>query len=352
MKAIKILIIILASIIIYSCSQDNPISINEVRYSPILINKFNGIITLVEVNKLSPNKMILFGGGIGLYSTNGGLNFDTLSPLYYINKVTLKFDNKSDDIIYCGADDAQVYIYKNFIQYKTILYGDLGRINIIYPTMNDTLVLAGKTVFHPQSVSMLFWINRKNFNWYFIESYLDTLLIGFSRNPRRILDISDAIKENKHVVAISDFAMFGIILTEDNFKSYKIFHTSDKFFIKHALNQDGSFGFALIATPLGDTLFYKSQDLFRTLTPMAVPELQSANIKDFFFIDKNYLLLYGKKSQNKSVILLSRDNFTNFETLLETEGEITSVDYVPINKYLYFVNTSNNLSELYKISLK
>ncbi|MCX7610824.1 MAG: hypothetical protein N2043_04435, partial [Ignavibacterium sp.] len=75
------------------------------------------------------------------------------------------------------------------------------------------------------------------------------------------------------------------------------------------------------------------------------------SIKDFFFINKNTLLLYGKNRAGKSVILLSTPDFNNFNTILEVEGKITCLDYDAIHKWIYFVKTTDKGSELYKFLL-
>ncbi|MCX8057636.1 MAG: hypothetical protein N3F03_08520, partial [Ignavibacteria bacterium] len=322
MKTSKILLLVSFLIILFGCSKDNPVSNNNYSGSPILIATFKEIINLIDVNNLNPKKIVLQDENFNvLFSTNGGLNFQTLAlPPYEVVR-NLCFDNKIENQLYIESKPGEVIVDNNFGSNRSyLLYGDIGRVNKIYPTKNDTLVLiylTGSFCIPPYD---LFWLNRKNLTWNLMENYRYSLISSLDKFPRGVFDISDAIKDNKHFIAISDLASFGIIITEDNFQTINRYQSNNLLFLKHDLNEDGSWGIALTVSLSKDTILYKSSDMFKSISPINSSSLVGVSIKDFFFINKNTLLLYGKNRAGKSVILLSTPDFNNFNTILEVEG--------------------------------
>lgn len=343
--------VFLSLIFFFGCSNENPVSTESKTNKPILVNTFLGHIRQLTLNKFSPHKIAVLVEGHVLYSLNGGISFDTLGKDKWMPGLTgIKFDNKIENILYVGTADATVLVFLDFGQkIAEILPGEIGSVELIHPTLNDTLVLIAKKTWVSLSAPALYWLNRNKLSWCRILSFEDTLEGKFGRYARGIMDISDAMKDEKHIIAVSDRAVFGIFVTDSKFEKYNIYHYANEFyFVKHALNEDGSTGIALIYSWGRDSALYKSQNLFETVHKIEDANLNGLIIKDFFFIDKNTLVLYAKNNQGKSFILSSRNDFSKFNINLEVDGDITALDYDPINKLIYFINYTEKGSELYK----
>ncbi|MCX7610822.1 MAG: hypothetical protein N2043_04425, partial [Ignavibacterium sp.] len=280
MKTSKILHLVSFLIILFGCSKDNPVSNNDFSVSPILLSTFPEKIYDIDVNNLNPRKIVLLNENFKvLFSINGGLNFDTLILPTFDHARSLRFDNKFENQLYIGNNHTEVIVDINFGNNRTkVLFSDIGHINIIYPTKNDTLVLIGKYGWQFISISNLFWLNRKNLTWMIVETYQDSFNV-LGRLPYLILDISDAIKDGKHFIAISDRGLFGIFITEDNFLTINRYQKNNLLFLKHDLNEDGSWGIALTVSLSKDTILYKSSDMFKSISPINSSSLVGVSIK-------------------------------------------------------------------------
>lgn len=353
--SIRFLTLFITLFFFIGCDKSSITQVAELGQNQLIYSFDSTSLLDLDVHSLLPGNIVCLANDHKVfYSSNSGKSFNVLP--FDLGTTFIKFDDyNNQNILYLGTNSATVYIIKDFNQnLKEVLYPDLIRINKIHTPYSDTNIYVAKEGYFLISFNDIFWINRYNFNWGILHNIHDTVHEFTQTQMGRIFDISSADYSGKHFVFVSEKTLGGIISTNDNFKSYNFYHYNPKiYFVRHSLSKYGSLGIALIKNDLNDKgTLVLSNDLFKTLTPLVNDLINTLTITDFEIIDENDFIISGIQPEKKlSYLILIRNKGTSFIKLIEKDGEINSIDYVPPNKSIFYVRAFQNRTELYKYTL-